>query len=74
MPEQDGYALIRAVRRLPESRRSQIPAIALTAYAGQNDRDRALDAGFNRHLTKPIDTEQLIATVTAVVRLESTPR
>jgi CheY-like chemotaxis protein/two-component sensor histidine kinase len=73
MPEQDGYALIRAVRRFPHSRGSRIPAIALTAYAGQSYRDKALDAGFNRHLPKPVDAEQFIATVADVVRFESTP-
>jgi CheY-like chemotaxis protein/anti-sigma regulatory factor (Ser/Thr protein kinase) len=71
MPGQDGFALIRAIRGLPESRGSQLPAIAVTAYAGLRDRDRALDAGFNRHLAKPVDAEQLIEAVAAATRFES---
>ena len=71
MPKQDGYALIRAIRHLPESRGNRIPAIAVTAYAGPRDRDKALDAGFNRHLPKPVDPQQLIATVAAVAGLNS---
>jgi CheY-like chemotaxis protein len=65
MPEQDGYALIRAVRGLPELGNSRIPAIAVTAYAGQRDRDMAVDAGYNCHLPKPVDPEQLIEAVAA---------
>ena len=65
MPEQDGYALIRAVRSLPESRDSRIPAIAVTAYASLRDRDKAVDAGYNCHLSKPVDPEQLIEAVAA---------
>ena len=65
MPEQDGYALIRAVRSLPELRDSRIPAIAVTAYASLRDRDKAVDAGYNCHLAKPVDPEQLIEAVVA---------
>jgi len=67
MPGEDGYALIRRVR----SHNIQIPAIALTAYARSEDRLRALEAGFQSHLAKPIEPQELIATlvkfVTAVV-------
>jgi signal transduction histidine kinase/CheY-like chemotaxis protein len=68
MPEQDGYALIRAVRRLPEPRANRVPAIAVTAYAGLRDREMAVDAGYNRHLPKPVDPEQLIEAVAAATR------
>jgi CheY-like chemotaxis protein len=64
MPEHDGYALIRAIRGLPESRGGRIPAIAVTAYAGMRDRDNALNAGFDHHLPKPIDQDRLIDAVT----------
>jgi CheY-like chemotaxis protein len=60
MPEQDGYALIRAIRALPESRGSRIPAIAVTAYASRRDRDQALTAGYNFHLAKPVGPDALI--------------
>ncbi|PSN15980.1 hypothetical protein C7293_04655 [filamentous cyanobacterium CCT1] len=59
MPDQDGFMLIRALRQRPEAEGGKIPAIALTAYAGEQNRDRALAAGFQRHLTKPVDLEGL---------------
>ncbi|WP_199317954.1 ATP-binding protein, partial [Planktothrix sp. FACHB-1355] len=63
MPEVDGYMLMRQVRsRLPEMG-GQIPAIALTAYAGEYDRQQAISAGFNRHLPKPVDPAELIKTI-----------
>jgi CheY-like chemotaxis protein len=67
MPEADGYALIRQVRRLDASSGGHIPAIALTAYARTQDVERALEAGFQRHLAKPVDAERLIALVAALV-------
>ncbi len=67
MPGEDGYALIRRLR----SQSLKIPAIALTAYARSEDRLRALEAGFQSHLAKPIEPQELIATllkfVTSVV-------
>ena len=63
MPVQDGYELIRRVRKLDTDGRGQIPAVALTAYAGAEDVKRALDAGFQTHLAKPVDPKALIATV-----------
>jgi CheY-like chemotaxis protein len=66
MPEQDGLSLIRAVRALPErSLNREVPAIALTAYAGVRERDEALAAGFSAHLGKPVDSEQLVLAVSA---------
>jgi PAS domain S-box-containing protein len=63
MPEQDGYALIRAIRALPESGGCRIPAIAVTAYASLRDRDQALTAGYNCHLAKPVDPDALVEAV-----------
>jgi signal transduction histidine kinase/ActR/RegA family two-component response regulator len=60
MPDEDGYALIRAVRALPSAAKSSIPAIALTAYVQQEDRTRALLAGFNVHMTKPVEPAELL--------------
>ncbi|MFQ4146098.1 response regulator [Chlorogloeopsis sp. ULAP02] len=61
MPTEDGYSLMRKIRTLPPQKGGEIPAIALTAYARLEDRTDAFAAGFQRHLTKPIDPEQLVA-------------
>jgi CheY-like chemotaxis protein len=63
MPEQDGYSLIRVLRRLPADEGRSTPAIAVTAYASVREREQALEAGYDWHLTKPVDPDQLIATV-----------
>jgi PAS domain S-box-containing protein len=63
MPEEDGYSLIRKVRALGEEEGGKIPAIALTAYAREEDRMRALLAGFQVHVAKPVNPAELIAVV-----------
>lgn len=63
MPEQDGYELIRMIRRLPEEMGGRITAIALTAYALDEEQQKALDMGFNAHLSKPTDSKFLIHTI-----------
>ncbi|UOF01554.1 hybrid sensor histidine kinase/response regulator [Bdellovibrio reynosensis] len=63
MPEQDGYELIRMIRRLPEEMGGTITAIALTAYALDEEQQRALDMGYNAHLSKPTDSKFLIHTI-----------
>jgi PAS domain S-box-containing protein len=68
MPEEDGYALIRSVRALGASAGGQIPAIALTAYARAEDRVKAVRAGFQMHLAKPIEPAELIAMVASLAR------
>jgi CheY-like chemotaxis protein len=55
MPEVDGYMLIRQIRALPEEQGGTIPAIALTAYAGEADQTKALSAGFTQHVAKPVE-------------------
>jgi CheY-like chemotaxis protein len=60
MPEEDGYMLIGRVRALPVDRGGNTPSIAVTAYAGRADRKRAIDAGFNDHVAKPIDIDTLV--------------
>ncbi|MGP1385908.1 MAG: hybrid sensor histidine kinase/response regulator [Thainema sp.] len=67
MPEMDGYALIRCVREQLSDQNKNILAIALTAYAGEGDQQQALAAGFQQHITKPIEPETLIQTVWALV-------
>ena len=69
MPERDGYDLIRLVRELPASHGGQIPAIALTAYAREEDRFRALTAGFQAHLAKPVSPSDLVAAVSRVATM-----
>ena len=63
MPEEDGYTLIRQVRRMELSEGGYLPAAAVTAYARAEDRTRALKAGYDIHLPKPVDTGELIAVV-----------
>ncbi|EGK90775.1 PAS domain S-box protein [Microcoleus vaginatus PCC 9802] len=67
MPGMDGYMLLRQVRSLPPERGGLIPAIALTAYAGEFNQQQALQAGFHRHLAKPIEPDQLIKTIAALL-------
>lgn len=63
MPGEDGYQFIRAVRNLPEAQGGRTPAIALTAFAHSTDRTKALLAGYQRHLSKPVESKELIATI-----------
>lgn len=67
MPEEDGYTFLRKVRTLPSESVRQIPAIALTAYARAEDRSLARAAGFQRHLSKPIEAEQLLRAIATLV-------
>ena len=60
MPGMDGHALIRAIRELPPERGGTTPAIALTAFARVEDRKGALAAGFDRHLVKPVEPNELV--------------
>ncbi|MEG4106317.1 PAS domain S-box protein [Microcoleus sp. S13_C5] len=64
MPVEDGYSLIRQVRSSESDKIKSLPAVALTAYASEEDRDQAIATGYNEHLTKPIEPA-LFATVLA---------
>ncbi|MFT3786914.1 MAG: response regulator [Tepidisphaeraceae bacterium] len=68
MPGQDGYDLIRLIRDLPPERGGCTPSLALTAYARDDDRLRALAAGFQMHVAKPVDPTRLIEAVAALSR------
>jgi signal transduction histidine kinase/CheY-like chemotaxis protein len=68
MPGQDGYALIRDVRALPRTRAAAVPAAAVTACARDDERQRALAAGFQLHLTKPLQPEELAHAVSSLAR------
>ncbi len=63
MPQQDGYTLIRRIRALQAERGGRTPAVALTALARPKDRVRALAAGFQTHLPKPVDPSELVLAV-----------
>jgi CheY-like chemotaxis protein len=69
MPEMDGYQFMRQARSLDAQRPSPIPAIAITAYARPEDRQRSLLAGFNLHLAKPVEASELVASVAGLLNL-----
>ena len=71
MPQMDGYGLIRKLRKLKSKRARQIPALALTAYATDEDRSLALSAGFQMHLSKPIEPESLVSSIAAALGRQS---
>jgi CheY-like chemotaxis protein len=72
MPEMDGYTLLRFLRGMPPEQGGAIPAIALTAYAGEINQQQALAAGFQLHIPKPIDPEVLIEAIAQIVSTHST--
>lgn len=63
MPEMDGYALIRQIRKWSPQQGGTIPAIALTAYAGEINQQQALAAGFQMHISKPVEPEELVKAI-----------
>ncbi|WP_244944969.1 PAS domain-containing protein [Nostoc sphaeroides] len=67
MPEVDGYSLIQQIRTLTPEKCGEIPAIALTAYARVDDYQRSISSGYQRHVTKPLDPEELVQAVVALV-------
>ncbi len=66
MPEVDGYMLIRQIRAMPPEQGGLIPAIALTAYAGEADQNQALSAGFHKHIAKPVEPNELATVIASV--------
>jgi PAS domain S-box-containing protein len=69
MPDMDGYELMRRVQQLDAARAGPIPAIAVTAYARPEDRQRSLLAGYQMHLSKPIEARELVAGIASLLRL-----
>jgi CheY-like chemotaxis protein len=67
MPGRDGYDLIRTIRK----KRNAIPAAAVTAFTGDEDRARALEAGYQVHLGKPMQPERLLSTVLRLANREA---
>jgi CheY-like chemotaxis protein len=68
MPEVDGYELIRRVRTHPEEVTARTPAIALTAFARIEDRTKALQAGYQLHIAKPVQVAELVMAVASLAR------
>lgn len=71
LPELDGYDLIETIRNDSDEQVSRVPALALTAFAGAEDRDRAYLAGFDAHASKPVESAKLLQTI---VRLAAKPK
>lgn len=68
MPDMDGYMLMRQIRALPPEQGGEIPAIALTAYAGESNQQQALKAGFQWHLAKPVEPMDVIAVIMEITK------
>ena len=66
MPGEDGYTLIRRVRALGAERGGRVPALALTAYARSEDRMRAIAAGYQMHVAKPVEPAELVMMVASL--------
>ncbi|PHM09278.1 response regulator, partial [Nostoc sp. 'Peltigera malacea cyanobiont' DB3992] len=73
MPEIDGYSLIQKIRTLTPKKGGKIPAIALTAYARIEDSQRAISSGYQLHVTKPLDPEELVQAVVALAHSKLIP-
>jgi CheY-like chemotaxis protein len=68
MPVEDGYSLIRKVRTRPADQAGLTPAIALTAYAGNANRQRALETGYQKHMPKPADPNELARAIRSLAK------
>ncbi|MDX2212323.1 MAG: ATP-binding protein [Oculatellaceae cyanobacterium bins.114] len=68
MPKINGYELLRQVRALPGEQNRMIPAIALTAYAGERNQQQAFEAGYHIHLSKPIEPNRLITAIATLTQ------
>jgi CheY-like chemotaxis protein len=63
MPGEDGYSLIRRVRAMTTSQGGELPAVAVTAFARDEDRRQAISAGFQAHIAKPVDAAELLRVI-----------
>jgi CheY-like chemotaxis protein len=73
MPDKNGYQFIREVRNLPAESGGKTPAIALTAFARPEDQISAMNAGYQAHLTKPVESRELITEIAKLLGLEGKP-
>ncbi|MBN3890734.1 MAG: response regulator [Nostoc sp. JL31] len=67
-PQIDGYMLMQQIRSRPPTQGGATPAIALTAYAAEIDQKRTLQAGFQMHLTKPLEPEQFVSAIVSLLK------
>jgi CheY-like chemotaxis protein len=67
MPDEDGYSLLRRVREWEHENGPRIPAVALTAYGRSEDRNQALTAGFQIHVAKPVEPDELAVVIASIV-------
>jgi CheY-like chemotaxis protein len=63
MPEADGYELIKKIREKEKGNGKRLPAVALTAFARTEDRLKALSAGYNMHVPKPVEPAELLVVI-----------
>ncbi len=68
MPVMDGYEATRAIRHMSDPGKAEIPVIAMTANAFEEDRKNAFEAGMNEHVAKPISPKQLLTVLSDVLR------
>jgi len=68
MPNEDGYSLLARIRALGLEHGGDVPALALSALAGADDRRQAFDAGFQMHMAKPVGIDQLVTALTMLLR------
>jgi PAS domain S-box-containing protein len=73
MPDMDGYMFMRQVRNLAPEKGGHIPAIALTAYAGEYNQQQAFAAGFQQHISKPVEPEELVQAIVCLVKSADLP-
>ena len=71
MPKMDGYTATREIRTLSSSKKANIPIVAMTANAFEEDRQKAFKAGMNAHIAKPIDVNILMGTLDKVFKQNS---
>lgn len=71
MPDVNGYSLLQQIRAFPPEQGGNIPAIALTAYAREEDHQLALESGYSTHISKPLDPEQLVQAVASLTHVKS---
>jgi signal transduction histidine kinase len=74
MPEMDGYSFIRLFRSMEQPASERIPAAALTAHIGEEDRKRAIESGFEEHIPKPVEANMLVDVITRLTKRSATAR
>ena len=68
MPKMDGYKATQAIRRLPDKDKACIPIVAMTANAFEEDKRKAIAAGMNAHIAKPIQVDNMLSILSEIIR------